>query len=115
MRFRNGTPFIRRSALTVTLVVERAPITFRGDALTLSTTTETAPSTSAHVHHDANGDGLFGPGDQVMLRDIVSNPVYDSLTVEVLNTFGGILCIDLGSDVGVDSPRSLSFTTAEVE
>jgi hypothetical protein len=69
---------------------------------------------TAHVHRDANADGLFGPGDEVMLRD-VEGDTFSTLSVEVLQSFGGTLYLSLFTDVGVDTPVDLAYVSVEVQ
>jgi hypothetical protein len=48
---------------------------------------------------DQDGDGLFEPGDAIMIRD-ENTETWGGMSLEALNTFGGILYISLAVEVG---------------
>jgi hypothetical protein len=66
------------------------------------------------AHVDADGDGLFEPGDALVFREESTEP-FASLTREVVESFSGLLYVTVNVDVGENAPRSLAYTTVEVQ
>lgn len=69
---------------------------------------------TAHVERDVDGDGLFEPGDTLMLKDLDGDG-FDTLSIAMLRSLGGLLYIQVQTAVGVDAVATLAYVDVQVQ